>query len=539
VPFFRILGPLEISQDDGAPIELAAPKQRAVLAVLLLRAGQVVSTDFLIDAVWGETPPKAALASLQNTISAVRKALGPTGQSLLRTLPTRSYVLDVNGDSLDLRQFEHLRAEAVGQEPADRARLLRRALDLWRGDPLAEFAFEPFRDDIRYLEELRLLAHEEWVDAELDAGRDAELVPHLEALVARHWSRERLIEQLMTALYRAGRQADAQAVYQAAYRRFVEELGQPPSPRLQRLNTSIINQEISVHPAVAAASPTEHLEEVAALMLSGKVVPVLGAEVGELAVHLANRFAYPANEPADLSRVAQYVALTKGVGPLYVELNEMLEASGAPSAVHRFFASLPPLLRERGVPHQLLVTTSYDLALEQAFLDAGEEFDVVSYLASGRHRGRFCHREPDGTSHVIDIPNTYATELSLERRTTILKLHGGIEVERFVVTEDDYIDYLAYGDVGTAIPVGLAAKLRRSHFLFLGYAMRDWNLRLVLDRLWGQDGATWQSWAVRPEALPLERQFWRARAVDMLAIPLDDYTTALGRHLGLTTEAAA
>src|SRR5204863_345384 len=89
----------------------------------------------------------------------------------------------------------------------------------------------------------------------------------------------------------------------------------------------------------------------------------------------------------------------------------------------------------------------------------GETFDVVSYMASGRHRGRFCHLKPDGSSHVIDVPNTYATELSLERRTVILKLHGGVELESFVVTEDDYIDYLADGDVGGAIPVALAAKL--------------------------------------------------------------------------------
>src|SRR5207253_46124 len=144
-----------------------------------------------------------------------------------------------------------------------------------------------------------------------------------------------------------------------------------------------------------------------------------------------------------LTRVAQYVALTKGAGPLYDELHELLAAHAKPNAVHRLLAALPPLLRERGVPHQLIVTTSYDLALEQAFLDAGEEFDIVSYIASGRHRGRFAHLKPDGTGTAIEIPNTYATELSLEERTIILKLHGrfdpspGREWESFVVTEDD------------------------------------------------------------------------------------------------------
>src|ERR1051325_10509425 len=117
----------------------------------------------------------------------------------------------------------------------------------------------------------------------------------------------------------------------------------------------------------------------------------------------------------------------KGSGPLYDGLHELLEADLAPAPLHRFFASLPPLLRERGAPHQLLVTTSYDTALERAFEEAGEAFDVVSYLAAGRNRGRFCHLSPDGTGRLIEEPNTYATELSLERNTVILKLHRSEE----------------------------------------------------------------------------------------------------------------
>jgi hypothetical protein len=139
---------------------------------------------------------------------------------------------------------------------------------------------------------------------------------------------------------------------------------------------------------------------------------------------------------------------------------------------------------------------------------------------------------------VIELPNTYATELSLERRTIVLKLHGGLdreparEQESFVVTEDDYIGYLARGDVGGAIPVALAAKLRRSHFLFLGYGMRDWSLRLVLDRICAGEPLAYRSWAVVPEARPLERQFWRARDVDMLEQPLEAYVVALASYVG-------
>jgi hypothetical protein len=217
----------------------------------------------------------------------------------------------------------------------------------------------------------------------------------------------------------------------------------------------------------------------------------------------------------------------------------MMDADGAPARVHRFLAALPPMLREREMPHQLLVTTAYDLALEHAFLDAGEQFDVVSYIAAGRHRGRFCHISPDGTARAIESPNRYVHELSLGERTVILKVHGGLERppaaewESFVVTEDDYIDYLAQGDVGNTVPVALAAMLRRSHFLFLGYIMRDWNLRLVLGRIWGGEGVTYRSWAVEADAKPLERQFWRARDVDLIELSLDAYVEGLSRYVGV------
>jgi hypothetical protein len=187
------------------------------------------------------------------------------------------------------------------------------------------------------------------------------------------------------------------------------------------------------------------------------------------------------------------------------------------------------------------VTTSYDTTLEQAFTDAGERFDVVSYLASGRNRGKFCHLRPDGEGAVIDVPNTYVTELSLDDRTVILKLHGNVERgderrwESFVVTEDDYIDYLAQTEIANAVPAALAARLRRSHFLFLGYTMADWNLRVVLNRLWGDQPLSYRSWAVQPEPKPFEREFWRRRDVEVLEVALEDYAAALERYV----EAAA
>jgi hypothetical protein len=282
----------------------------------------------------------------------------------------------------------------------------------------------------------------------------------------------------------------------------------------------------------------DNVAETVKAMLDGRLVVVLGSDVGDLAARLASRFSYP-GDAAELTRVSQYVAIMQGSGPLWDELHALIETGAQPTPIHRFFASLPPVLRERGVPHQLLVTTSYDLALEAAFLEVGEEFDVVSYIAAGPNRGKFCHISPNGTARLIDLPNTYATELSLEKRTVILKLHGQVdrgperEWESFVVTEDDYIDYLSRSDVAGAVPVALAAKLRRSHFLFLGYTMADWNLRVILNRLWSDQPLSYRSWAVQPKAQLIEREFWKRRDVDVHDLPLERYVETLAGYAGI------
>jgi DNA-binding SARP family transcriptional activator len=532
VPEFRILGPLEVLAEDGEPIALGGQKQRALLALLLLRANQVVPTESIVDALWGEHPPRTATTSLQNSISALRKVLGA---GVVLTRPP-GYRLAVDPEAVDLGRFEELVRAARRCEAEERGERLREALALWRGEPLVEVAFAPFAaPEMRRLDELHIVTIEDRVDADLACERHAELVPELVKLVAQHPLRERLVGQLMLAHYHSGRQDDALRSYQDA-RRALAELGLEPSPQLQALQTDILRQAVPPPRASSTTAGGRHFEEVADAVLAGRLVPVLGADVGSLAAELARRFEYP-EQIDSLTRVAQFVALTKGPGRLYEELRALLGAPVAPTSVHRFFAALPRVLRERGLPHQLLVTTSYDLALEQALLDAGEELDVVSYLATGRDRGRFCHRDPSGATHVIEQPNLYVAELSLERRTVVLKLHGGIDPthESFVVTEDDYIGYLARRDVGAALPVALAAKLRRSHFLFLGYHVGEWSLRLVLDRISDGEPLAYRSWAVLPELRPLEQQFWRARDVDLLEQPLDEYVDALGRYVGAGT----
>jgi DNA-binding SARP family transcriptional activator len=529
----RILGPLEVSDETG-PITLGGPRQRGLLAILVLEAGRVVPTDRLIDLLWGDGAPKTATASLQNSVARLRRALGSD------VLETRSpgYVLSVAPHQLDARRFELMLADARRLPPEGRRGLLQAALGLWRGPALAEFAFDEFAQaETRRLEELRLAAREEKIEADLELGRHGDVIGELEALIRDYPLRETSRRQLMIALYRAGRQAEALEVYQDARARFIDELGIEPGPELKRTQAEILRHEAGFEAGAAPAAADEEGEIVKAL-LAGRVVPVIGLDgAPDLAEHLARAFAVPDDRPIDLTRVSQYVATMQGSGPLYDELHTRFEAAVEPSPLHRFLGRLPALLRERGAPHQLIVTTNYDLALERAFEDAGEEVDIVAYVAAGPQRGRFWHRPPSEPPRPIDVPNTYATELSLERRTIILKLHGAVdplperEWESFVITEDDYIDYLGRSELTAVVPVALAARLRRSHFLFLGYEMADWNLRLILNRIWGDRPVGYRSWAVQRSPSPLAQAFWRRFDVAALDVDPQSYLELLERRL--------
>jgi SIR2-like domain len=308
-----------------------------------------------------------------------------------------------------------------------------------------------------------------------------------------------------------------------------------------------------------------HFRNVVRAALDGRLIPVLGAGVNlsgrpadtgwefgrhdylpsgaELATYLARYYDYPADDETrtkDLVRVAQYVAVMAGPGPLYERLREVFDADYEPSPVHRLFARLPARLREQRATHQLLVTTNYDDVLERALQRAGEEFDVVSYIAEGEFRGKFLHLRPDGKVVLIETPNQYGQhgELSLEQRPVVLKIHGAVdrvdeEHDSFVITEDHYIEYLTRTEIAELVPVTLTAKLRRSHFLFLGYSMRDWNLRVILHRIWGQQRLKYYSWAVQVDPEPIERQYWSMRGVEILNQPLDTYVATLARYFGL------
>ncbi len=251
---FRILGPLT-AVDDGRAVELPRRKHRALLAALLLRAGETVSGDRLIEDLWGESPPRTARDALQNYVSLLRKSLGSD------VLVTREggYLLDVSPDQVDAARFERLAAEAREIDmPDGRAEKLREALGLWRGPALADLTYEPFAAvEIARLEELRLAATQDLIDAELELGRHADLVPELETLIQEHPFDERLRGQLMLALYRSGRQAEALEAYQAARRALDEELGLEPGPPLRELEQAILRHDASLQAmAPARAQPS-------------------------------------------------------------------------------------------------------------------------------------------------------------------------------------------------------------------------------------------------------------------------------------------
>lgn len=251
---FRILGPLEVVE-EGSPLALGGARQRALLALLLTRANEVVSTDRLIDELWGGRAPKTAANALQYHVSRLRKLLGGA-HAIVTKEP--GYLIQVGPDGLDLLRFERLVEEGQRSSPEAAAKLLREALALWRGPALADVAHESFAQaEILRLEELRLVGLERRIDADLALGRDAELVAELEALVREHPLRERLRAQLMLALYRSGRQAEALEVYRQTRHLLVDELGIEPSPALHELEQAILQQDPELTPQVDAVAPRQ------------------------------------------------------------------------------------------------------------------------------------------------------------------------------------------------------------------------------------------------------------------------------------------
>jgi hypothetical protein len=293
-----------------------------------------------------------------------------------------------------------------------------------------------------------------------------------------------------------------------------------------------------------------HAQIVARRLGTGSVVPFLGAganlcerpaDLGwqdgylpsgaELATHLAEPYGYPDSD-LDLLRVSQWVDLVSSPRALADELHAVFSREFRPNKLHRFLAELPRKLREREsrISGQLVLTTNYDDVLERAFVEAGEPVDVVAYeMRRGEHR--FVHLRPDGERVQVDEPATYR-EFALEQRSVILKIHGDIDREdpdrdTFVVTEDHYIDYLAGESVRALIPAYLMRRLRESDMLFLGYSMRDWNLRVILRQIWSEQGVNTGGWSVQRAPGELDQRFWARQRIEILDVALEDWVDAI------------
>jgi hypothetical protein len=309
----------------------------------------------------------------------------------------------------------------------------------------------------------------------------------------------------------------------------------------------------------------EHYRAVAAALLECSVVPLLGAGVNrcnrpasweqdktlpdgtELATYLADYVGYPGPDRDNLLRVSQYVSVMRGSRPLYKRLHEIFDVKSPPSPVHEFFARMPAILRSQGrlEEYPLIITTNYDDALERAFRAVDEPFDLLTYRReSDTGGGRFVHYPPDEQPRSVVSANDYS-DASLEERSVILKMHGAMDRadsnrDSYVITEDHYIDYLARGaDISEFVPALLAEKLRDTGFLFLGCSLRDWNLRVMLHRIWGEQGRDDQyaDWAVQLDPERIDERLWRARNVEILNVHLDEYVVELSRRLGESSPA--
>jgi DNA-binding SARP family transcriptional activator len=352
---FRILGPLEVVDADRS-VSLGGGRQRALLALLLTNSNEVVSTDRLVDQLWGAQPPKAALNTIQYYVSQLRKSLGA---DRIVTRPP-GYLIRIEPGELDLERFEGLLEQ-------DHVGALREAIGLWRGPALADLAFEPFAQaETARLEELRLAALERRLELDLEAGRDAELVGELEGLIAEHPLRERLRGQLMLALYRSGRQAEALAAYQAARGTLVESLGIEPGPSLQSLERAILRQDASLLATGAGEAASSELQR-------SVVVASIDTDALDPLLALA--------EP-----------LARSAPPRELILVRIVQAQDLGSA-SRLLHERADSLSEAGVAARAAVFTSEDPGAELTRLASEQDADLVlldapaDFLAAGELGG--------------------------------------------------------------------------------------------------------------------------------------------------------
>jgi WD40 repeat protein/serine/threonine protein kinase len=404
---FRILGPIEVTDGDG-PRSLGGPKQRTVLAHLVLRANQNVTFDRLIAEVWGDEPPPAVRSTLRGYVSHLRKAVGPG----LLEHTSGGYLLRAERSTIDAVRFEALVAEGrtvMSADPAAAARAFEQALGLWRGTALADLADQAsLQPEIARLEELRLAALEDRITAELELGRHRELVPELETLVGAHPFRERLWLHLMTALYRSERQADALAAFHRARDLLAEELGIDPSPELRRLQERILRQDPSLNIAGEPLRGYRLLDQVGAGSF-GSVHRAYEPQVGrEVAIKtIRSRFA---NDPEFIRRFeaeAQLVARVEH--PHVVPLYDFWRDPEGAYLVMRYLRG--GSLRER---------------LAQGPLEAQEAamlLDQVALALGAAHRQGVVHRDVKPANILFDEEgNAYLSDFGIAKDVAVAEV---------------------------------------------------------------------------------------------------------------------
>jgi tetratricopeptide (TPR) repeat protein len=300
------------------------------------------------------------------------------------------------------------------------------------------------------------------------------------------------------------------------------------------------------------------LTEIVASLTEEYVIPFLGAGVNfcgrpeklcycrrkylpsakELAEYLVVGTSYPETDPRDLSRVSQYIDVMRGSSTLYRKLRKKFDVDYEPTEAHRFFATLTSTLKKKGYsqPPQLIMTTNYDDLMEKSFEKAEAPFEVVYYMAEGPWKGKCILRsnnENDG--ECIKDPNTYYG-LAMEERSVIFKVHGAVHrqkelLDSYVITEDDYIDYLIVPSLNNIFPAQIMERIRESHFLFLGYGLRDWNLRVILSSIWNTERLAKRSWAIQVHPSSFDKTYWQRQGVGIIDLDLADFIAILRERL--------
>jgi DNA-binding SARP family transcriptional activator len=371
---FRVLGPLEAT-DDGHIVDLGAPQQKAVLAYLLLHANAVIAVDRLAEAIWAGDVPRTAAKSIQVHVSALRKALGPA-RDMIETRPP-GYLIRIGPGELDLYEFEHLVSRARTENPSARLATLDDALSLWRGPPLADFAYESFaQPEAARLEELRQHVREERIEVALELGAGSELISELQTLVAERPLLERPRSLLMRALYRAGRQSDALAVFREGAQLLDDELGLEPGPDLRELERSILRHD----PALGATAPISEQRAIVAVEETDAAAELVRPLAGALACR-------PSARELVLVRIVSPSELQEATASLTGARGELAD-DGAVVRVAAFSSTTPGadvvrLAGQRETDLVLLTTTGDPLDGPYASVFERATSDVAAFVISG------------------------------------------------------------------------------------------------------------------------------------------------------------